>query len=310
MNITTAHKLWLTAQIFLLSSIVFAGQSPRQMHVYRGTTPVVDGVISPDEYKDATAFGGPGQLMSRFNPTTDPNDLCLWGWVKHDGKDLYFAFKVTDNLIYGIDTDLWLPKENPKAHDLTTEGYPWFGDGVEILINPLYRWFEQGDDQILKDAGIPLFGTKFNAGNGTSWQMACSTTKSYLGGLGKPGLMPAENRDNPVAWPNYIRWIEKGDMEAAVRMINKGYIIEWKIKADPCLEVAPGIFWKPELGTVKMGLNIAVQDLDRMEDGEGNFGNFNHEDWWAGEKDIPYFLNQWGTMVLHPGERACSAVGK
>ena len=171
------------------------------------------------------------------------------------------------------------------------------------MINPSYRWFDQEDEQKLKDAGISTFGTKYNAGNGTSWQMICNTTKSYLGGIGKGGLMPGENRDNPAAWPNYIRWIEKGDMKAAIRILNKGYVIEWQIKSNPCLEVTPGVFWKPELGVVKMGLNIAVQDIDRMETGEGNFGNFNHEDWWAGQKDKRTWLKQWGTLVLHPDKQ-------
>ena len=34
-----------------------------------------------------------------------------------------------------------------------------------------------------------------------------------------------------------------------------------------------------------MGLNIALGDLDEKEKGAGNFGNFHHEDWWAGVKD-------------------------
>ncbi len=52
-----------------------------------------------------------------FSPTTDPKDLSLKGWVKHDGKRLYFAFEVDDDLLYGIHSPRWPPKENPKAHD-------------------------------------------------------------------------------------------------------------------------------------------------------------------------------------------------
>ena len=109
------YSLWSMSQILLFTGVLIAGQWPREMHVYRGTTPVLDGVISPDEYKDATPFAGVEGWTSQFNPAADANDLSLRGWVKHDGKNLYFAFSITDNLIYGIDTDRWLPKENPKA---------------------------------------------------------------------------------------------------------------------------------------------------------------------------------------------------
>ena len=60
--------------------------------------------------------------------------------MKHDGKRLYFAFDVTDDVLYGIDTPRWLPKENPKAHELTREGFPWFGDEMELLINATNKW--------------------------------------------------------------------------------------------------------------------------------------------------------------------------
>ena len=40
----------------------------------------------------------------------------------------------------------------------------------------------------------------------------------------------------------------------------KGYIIEWMIRPNPCLEVKPGVFWSPALGETRLGLNLAVQD--------------------------------------------------
>ena len=64
-------------------------------------------------------FTGVARLDPRSRRTTDPRDLALRGWVKHDGKRLYFAFDITDDVLYGIDTPRWLPDENPKAHELT-----------------------------------------------------------------------------------------------------------------------------------------------------------------------------------------------
>jgi hypothetical protein len=56
-----------------------------------------------------------------------------------------------------------------------------------------------------------------------------------------------------------------------------------------------------------MGLNIALGDLDEREKGNGNFGHFHHEDWFAGAKDVRTQLRQWGTLWIRtspkPGRR-------
>ena len=121
------------------------------------------------------------------------------GYVKHDGKRLYFAFDVTDDVLYGIDTPRWLPGENPKAHELTQEGFPWFGDEMELLINASNEW--KGEE-----------GAR---GDGSSWQMVVNLTKSRLGGVGRGGLLEGEPRKSDKAWNTYRKWIESGAMEAA-----------------------------------------------------------------------------------------------
>jgi SSS family solute:Na+ symporter len=193
---------------------------------------------------------------------------------------------VTDDVLYGIDTPRWLPDKNPKAHELTPEGWPWFGDEMELLINASNTWT----------------GEESAAGDGTSWQMVCNLTKSRLGGVGTGGLLEGEPRVKLPAWANYQRWILSRAMEAAVsrKPDGKGYIIEWAVSFDPCLEVAAGRFFEPSDREVRMGLNIAVGDLDEKQKGEGNFGNFHHEDWWAGERDRRTQLRQWGTLLMMP----------
>ena len=89
----------------LVACTLTAGEFPRTLDAYAGTTPEVDGVISPGEYSDATEFSGVSGWMAQFTPTKDPKDLSLTGYVKHDGKYLYFAFDVTDDVLYGIDTE-------------------------------------------------------------------------------------------------------------------------------------------------------------------------------------------------------------
>jgi SSS family solute:Na+ symporter len=268
------------------------GDWPRELCAYRGTTPKLDGGISLGEWDDATSFTGTKDWTPQFTPTTDDADLSLKGYVKYDDKRLYFAFDVTDDVLYGIDTDRWLPKENPKAHDLTREGYPWFGDEIELLINATNRWE----------------GNQNAAGDGTSWQMVCNLTKSRQGGVG--GLLEGEPRSKQQAWNTYQRWILTHDMEAVAKVKpgGKGYVIEWAVSFDPCLEVAPGVFFRPNSKEVRMGLNIALGDLDEKEKGEGNFGNFHHEDWFAGQRNTRTQLRQWGTLRLMPGFRPANAV--
>ena len=270
-----------------LCFLLLLGESPRTVNAYRGSTPEVDGVISPGEYSDATRITGVRDWVPQFSPTTKDRDLSLTGWVKHDSQRLYFAFEVTDDVLYGIDTDRWLPERNPKAHDLTPEGWPWFGDEMELLINARNRWT----------------GTESAAGDGASWQMVCNLTKSRLGGIGTGGLMEGEPRSKPSAWQTYQRWIQSGAQQCVAKRRPGGYVLEWSVAFNPCLEVAPGVFYTPSLGDRRMGLNIALGDLDEKEKGAGNFGNFHHEDWWAGAKDIRTQLRTWGTLHIHPGPK-------
>jgi hypothetical protein len=287
--------------VLCLSGLILAGQSPREMHVYRGTTPTLDGIIGSREYQDATRFNSFGLWGPAFNPTTDALDLSVTGYIKHDGRDLYLAFDVTDDVLYAFDTDRWLSEENPRCHEFSPTGWSWFGDGVEVFMNPSYVWSEYDS----RGEGDRWQDVQFNDGSGRSWQMACSASKSWLGGLGKGGIMPAEQRVNVSTFQTYINWIKRGDQKAilTIKPDRKGYVVEWMIKGDPCLEVKPGVFWTPDYGTAKLGFNLAIQDLDEKEKGTGNFGHLNHEDWWAGAKRRPYQLQHFGTLHLHPGLR-------
>lgn len=268
----------------LLSVPLHGGEHPRALSAYPGATPQLDGVLAPGEWDDATRFEGTQDWIPQFSPTTDPKDLSLTGYVKHDGKRLYFAFDVTDDVLYGIDIPSWLPDENPRAHELSPVGFPWFGDMMELLINASNRWE----------------GNETARGDGSSWQMIVNVTKSRLGGLGAGGLIEGEPRRDAEAWATYRRWIEGRAMEAVVKIKpeRKGYIIEWAVNFNPCLEVELGRFWSPEMGDRPMGLNIALGDLDEKEKGKGNFGNFHHEDWFAGAKNVRTQLRHWGTLWM------------
>lgn len=273
--------------LFAFALLLTAGDYPRTLDSYRGRTPKLDGVISPGEYADATRFTGVSGWIAQFTPTKSADDLSVVGYVKHDGKYLYFAFDVTDDVLYGIDTARWLPDNNPKVHEISREGFPWFGDETEILINASNRWT----------------GEESAAGNGSSWQMVCNLTKSQKDGTRAGGILAGEPRRSAAAWETYVDWIAKGAQVCAVKPRKKGYVLEWRIAFDPCLEVEPGVFYSPSMGDKPMGLNIALGDLDEKAAGTGNFGNFHHEDWWAGVKDKRTQLQHWGTLWMRSGNR-------
>lgn len=281
------------AVLAAVAALSALAQPSRVLEAYPGRTPVIDGVLATGEWGDASRFLGVEGWVSEFTPVRDPRDLSLRGFVKHDGERLYFAFDVTDDVLYGIGTERWLPGNNPRAHELTREGFPWFGDGIEILINAPNRWRnEEGA-----------------AGDGSSWQMVCNLTKSRLGGVGKGGLLEGEPRRDPRAWETYRRWILEGAQQAAAlpKRDGRGYVIEWSIRFNPCLEVEPGVFYSPALGDRAAGLNIAVQDLDEKQRGAGNFGNFHHEEWFAGAKGVRTRLRHFGTLWLRASARPDSA---
>ena len=271
-----------------------AAQQKRSLDAYPGTTPKIDGKLSQGEWADATPITGVLDWTHTFSPTTDPKDLNLKGWVKHDGKRLYFAFDIDDDLLYGIDTPRWLPKENAKAHDYvdgkpSREAFPWFGDEMEILLN--------ASNTSMADESVE--------GNGRSWQMVVNLTKSRLGGLGKGGLLEGEPRKDAKIFATYSGWIDSKAMIAAtsVKPNKKGYFIEWSIAMNPCVEVEPGKFWTPSMGDKAVGINIALGDLDTPEAGTGNFGNFHHEDWFSGGAKTRTQLNNFGTLHLRASPR-------
>jgi SSS family solute:Na+ symporter len=167
----------------------------RSLEARPGKTPVLDGVISPGEWEDATVFSGVEGWKPQFSAVTAAKDLSLKGYVKHDGKRLYFAFDVTDDVLYGIDTQRWLPSNNPKAHELTREGFPWFGDEIEVLINASNRWT----------------GNQDSAGNDSSWQMVCNLTKSRKGGRRRGRVSPgSEPRRSETPGGSIREWILSG----------------------------------------------------------------------------------------------------
>lgn len=274
--------------LFLVNQNSYAGDHEKILKVYCGNVPDMDGRISEGEYEDATFFCGTKNWIHECLNDTDSSDLYLKAWVKYAGQSLYFAFDVTDDLIYGINIPRWIPDKDTSVNNFSFSSSPWFGDGIEIYLKPCVN---------------DLTALNNVCGNGQGWQLECSTHKSYLFKLQKGGLIEGNPR-NSYAWANYRKWIKQGSMKSVVRMKSgdegSGYVIEWKIDSDPCLEISPGKFWNPGMGITEMRLNMEVQDLDNKDQGRGNFDNFHHIEVWTGEngnKSNPEF---WGRMILYP----------
>lgn len=219
--------------IALIACTLAAGEFPRTLDAYAGKAPNLDGTISKGEYSDATRFTGVSDWIAQFTPTKDPKDLSVVGYVKHDDKYLYFAFDVTDDVLYGIDTERWLPDNNPRAHEISREGYPWFGDEMEILLNASNKW---KDDENA-------------AGNGFSWQMVCNLTKSQLHNTNVGGILAGEPRRSTDAWNTYVGWIEHGDQTCAVKPRRAAMYSNGASHSIPALKSSPAFSIRPRLAT-------------------------------------------------------------
>lgn len=293
------------ARLLLASLITAAAAQPsssraKVLFAYSGSTPVLDGIIHPDEWSDAFLWSGIADWDPEFQPVAPnaPVDLNLTFWVKHDDSNLYFAFLVTDDVLYGFQTPSWLPSGNAFANNLTQAGWPWFGDEVEILLNA-------GN---FNYSGSPV-------GNGSAWQMVCNLHKSRLGGVGTGGLLEGEPRSSNAAWETYQTWILSGAQRAAVRATPRGapdggnlYVFEWAVAFQPCVELAPGVFYESSMPPTSVGINIAMGDTDAQAASDGNVYGLRHEMWLNGSASSnssggnPHTLfPNFGTLWLMPG---------
>lgn len=285
------------------SSVASVLRSPNRITAFLGSTPKMDGVLDPAEWADATSVSGIDLWNPEFSPVVPPApgapaDLDVTIFVKHDGVFFYLGLNVTDDFLYGFDGPRWTPAGNPSANNLTREGWPWFGDESELLINSLGTW--SADNQTV-------------IGDGTSWQMVVNLGKSRLGGIGVGGLMEGEPRSSDYAWYNYQNWILNGSQVAATSRYPQAapgggsyYSIEWAVRFDPCFELSPGVYYNASSGaTAVVGMNVALGDVDTPEEGDPTYG-LRHEMWWngsstcAGGGNCHTLLFEFGELAIVP----------
>ena len=285
-----------------LAASALAAQPGRShvLHAFAGSTPVIDGVIAPGEWVDAFQWVGIADWDNQFAPVIAgaPIDLDVTIFVKRDNQSLYFAFEVIDDTLYRVQTEPFLPGGNPSANNLTQQGWPWFGDEIEILM----------------DATNARLNASVAGVNGSAWQMVLNAAKSRLGGLGVGGLLEGEPRSSDAAWANYGAWIRSGAMRAATRSAPGGapyggsaWVAEWAIDFDPCIEIAPKTFYAPDGVTqTVVGLNIALGDVDEPATSDPTYG-LRHEMWLSGSTcawtNCHTLMNEFSQLVLEPGPR-------
>lgn len=280
------RKLVILTSI-ILQAVAIAGEAPSVLTAWHGSTPTLDGFIQPGEWDDAEFLYGVKNWQSDTAPASqDSLDLSVTIWTKHDGTSLYFAFDVMDDVLYGFDINRWVHDNNPDANDMSPKGWPWWGDGVEIMMNSTYKWDKTGGC----------------SGDGRSWQVVTSTHKSTFYGLEHGGLMAGEPR--ATAWEMYEQWAANGDMEVAVRLKDdsegRGYVIEWRINPNPCMQIDDSSFVDLTTGG-RVGLNFEIQDLDEKERGAGNWSNMHHIDYWTKVgSNSKTDLRSFGTLIIEP----------
>jgi len=181
---------------------ILAQTSERKLEIWKGSTPIINGVIAENEYSDAVSFQFDRNWHEEYGTVTDPLEYSLKGWAKHDGTSLFLAFDVTDSILYGFDISRWTPDGNPNINDLTLQNdVPFWGDAIEIFLYTSNTFTSKQEV----------------AGNGYSWNSICNTHKSRLGQLNYGGLIEGYPRDQ-TTWNRYKNWIENGNIEAKVRI--------------------------------------------------------------------------------------------
>ncbi len=293
---TTIHSLWLFATACLLvsprSSANEAGYPPlaswvaadRVLVVPYQPAPEIDGRTGEDEWAGATTLTGPEGWHPAFAPSEGYSEFSYSVRVLHDGEALYLAFEIRDDYRLGYDGERWKPA--PEADRFEEDGWPWFGDMIEILLYP--DLFNLGDP-LIQCAGTP-----------SSAQLIYNFSKSQTGGVGVPGWMPHGPGLPADVRRRYVERIAEGKLRGSCRLLEepRGYAVELRIPFEDWIQGTDGKAWSPKNGSLAIGFNLAIGDVDRpADDASGGFG-LHHEDWWAGKRLSPGGPKRWGILVL------------
>ena len=295
-NATKCRSAVLLGICLALMSIGVAGEWPVNIEAYRGSSPIIDGVIAEGEYSDAN------RLVFAKAWSSQPGERpSIQGWIKHDGENLYLAFDIMENSLPRAPQ-----KEREKRRENPAVGpggslFPSPGSGVALFFNPTNVWSQREAET--------------SKGNDHSWRMfyqAIDPNEGNFGRLAGDERIHLGNRSwEKRVMEKYSKWITNGDQAAVGRAkANRtGYVVEWRIRFDPCLKLeatdeinrysdaVENKYWSPKLGRMTMGLNIGIQ----AKNPDGSDQSPAQSVWWSGEGAGVNWLKQWGSLTLNPG---------
>ena len=116
--------------------------------------------------------------------------------------------------------------------------------------------------------------------------------------MGVGGLLEGEPRTSDSAWNNYQSWIKSGKMKSAAKphAAGKGYVIEWLVDYS-LLQITAGHPYHSGMPDTEMGINIALGDVDRPQDGDPKMG-IRHENWFSGDRPNRTHIVDFGSLWL------------
>lgn len=244
------------------------GWIPPEIHCPAGQAPMLDGRVAAEEWSDALIVRRVNDpwphdtQVQKLNVTYPAADLGCAIHIKHDAKHLYVLAEVTDDLIYKLDSEEWIPgkfadrgrpawKSPPGQED-----WGYWGDCFEIglcanIAGP-YKF-------------LPITGASDPAKPGECWKIQGNI--SY-------GRIMAGDAMQP--------WVASGALRCAMqrREDPKGYVQEWAIALDPCLTVGDGTCVRPG-AEQPIGMQLILVDVDTPESASGHLHPLiNHQGVW------------------------------
>jgi hypothetical protein len=245
-----------------------AGWTPPEIRCPLGKAPVLDGVVAKGEWDDALVVRQPADswphdtMVQKLDVKYDPADLACAIRMKHDGARLYILCEITDDVIYKLDTEEWVPdkhKDRPKPcwkSPAGQEDWGYWGDCFEVGIcasmNGPYKSF-------------PVTGPVDAQKPGECWKVQ--------GNISYGRVMAGEVLKDLV---------EKGHMQCAMKRLEKGkgYVLEWAIAFNPCMAVGDGKFYEPGKSE-PLGMQMIIVDVDTPEASQGHLHPLiNHQGVW------------------------------
>lgn len=256
------------------------------IEVPSGEPPAIDGEVASEEWDDALVVREADDpwdydaMAEEADPQYGAEDLACEVRMKHDGDKLYVLVIVVDDVIYNVDTEEWSPTDAPGRSspywdsDSGRQDWGWWGDSFELAI--CANMDGECDH-------FPFTGPCDPEKPGEAWKIQGNASYSRL----MVGEELEEWKDN-----ERVEW----DMELTEDP--RGYVQEWSIALNPCLDTGQGDYYQPG-SEREMGLQIMILDNDRRKDGEGNWSSIHHQAVWSyagsgSKKD----RENWGRLIL------------